>query len=331
MAGFRFYTVFFGLLAMLLAVGGLAWPPTPSQAQAGATISVRPETAPQNAELTITLENFQLEEPVTLWLTLPDFSIEEIGDYAMPITGEPLVVTYRMAPSRPIGLYSISARGNWSGREASTQFELTLGEGVPPDSQVSLTQDDPAPRQQGEEFVFLGGGYQPRERVSLWINLPNDTMEDRGHVFTDSEGNFVFTLVLDSNYPVGTYKLSARGNDSGLTGITEFRLTYGELPTFDLPVLFINPSQVRQFDPVRIEGQNFAADELISVWVTLETGRVVFLRETTSDGEGAFAFIEVLDAARFPVGRHQVTAFGNNSLLVAVGLVQVEPGTGPGE
>lgn len=310
------------VLCLLLAATAL-----PAHAQSSATLTVQPEAAPQNSTVTLTLGGFQADEPVSVWLTLPNFATEPIADYAVSETGE-LVIEYLMAATRPAGLYSFSARGNWSGQLATAQFELTLGEGVPPDSDVTLTLESSSVLEQGDEFVFVGSGFQPRERVSLWINLPTEIIEDQGFVIADGEGYFRFTLTLDSNYPEGTYQLTARGNRSNLTGIVDFFLTRGQLPSFDLPVLFINPSQARQTETIRIEGQNFAAEERVSVWMTLEDGVVVQVRETTTDTDGNFGFDLRLDATNFPAGRHQITAFGRNSLLVAVGLVEVLPGTG---
>lgn len=310
------------VLSLLLALAVL-----PARAQSGAALTVQPEVAPQNSTVTLTMSGFQPAEPVSMWLTLPNFATEPIGDYDVNSTGD-LVVTYLMAATRPAGAYGFSARGNWSGRLATAQFELTLGEGAPPDSDVTLTLESSSVLEQGDEFVFVGSGFAPRERVALWINLPTETIEDQGFVIADREGGFRFTLSLGSNYPEGTYQLTARGSRSNLTGIVEFFLTRGQLPSFDLPVLFIAPSQARQTETIRIEGQNFAGEERVSVWMTLNDGVVVQVRETTTDPDGNFGFTLTLDATRYPAGRHQVTAFGRNSLLVAVGLVEVLPGTG---
>lgn len=202
---------------------------------------------------------------------------------------------------------------------------------MPADSDVTLALESSEVLAQGDELVFVGNGFQARERVSIWINLPTDTIEDVGAAITERDGTFRYTLSLDSNYPEGRYQITAFGNESNLTAITDFVLQRGQLPSFDLPVLFINPSQVRQFERIRIEGQNFAGEETVSVWMTLNDGVVVQMRETTTDADGNFAFEVVLDASRYPVGRHQVTAFGRASLLVAVGLVEVQPGEGPEE
>ncbi|NJO06004.1 MAG: hypothetical protein HC876_11060 [Chloroflexaceae bacterium] len=315
------------LIALLLSVVA---PVRYTQAQETATLTVLPETAPQNSTVTITLEGFQPEEPVTIWMTLPNYATEQVGDYTIDETGG-FTLEYLMAASRPRGQYAFTARGNWSNRRASDLFELTLGEGVPADSDVTLALESSEVLAQGDELVFVGNGFQARERVSIWINLPTDTIEDVGAAITERDGTFRYTLSLDSNYPEGRYQITAFGNESNLTAITDFVLQRGQLPSFDLPVLFINPSQVRQFERIRIEGQNFAGEETVSVWMTLNDGVVVQMRETTTDADGNFAFEVVLDASRYPVGRHQVTAFGRASLLVAVGLVEVQPGEGPEE
>lgn len=313
------------LFILALLFGPQPIPPT--HAQASASLTVQPEVAPQNSSVTLTLAGFQPEESITLWLTLPNFATEAIGDYKASKTGD-LVLEYRMAATRPQGQYAFSARGNLSGARATALFELTLGEGVPPDSNVSVTLESSSVLEQGDEFIFVGRGFESRERISLWINLPTQTIEDQGFVIADREGNFRFTLALDSAYPEGAYQLTAFGNRSELTGIVDFFLTRGQLPSFDLPVLFVNPSQVRQTETIRIEGQNFAGNERVSVWMTLNDGVVVQLQEVRTDQDGNFGFSLRLEATRFPAGRHQITAFGRNSLLVALALVEVLPGTG---
>lgn len=62
--------------------------------------------------------------------------------------------------------------------------------------------------------------------------------------------------------------------------------------------------------------------------MTLNDGVVVQLQEVRTDQDGNFGFSLRLEATRFPAGRHQITAFGRNSLLVALALVEVLPGTG---
>lgn len=315
------------LFAMLL--GLVALPVAPAGAQT-ATLTVQPETAPQNSSITLSLSGFRSEETVTLWQTFPDFSVVGLGEVDVDENGSATLSLF-VSSANPVGTHSFSARGNTSRRLATATFDLTLGEGSPSSDGIQiLVRSEVAP--QGNSFAFTGSGYAPDEDVSLWINLPpaaGNAVVDQGRVRTDRAGVFQATLELSSSYPEGRYQLTAYGNESGLTGIVTFELMRGgaDLPRETDPTVRVSPARARQFEIVSIEGEHFGSDEKVSLWITLNDGRVVQVREIDTENDGFFAFD--LDLRQFPVGRHELTAYGKTSTLRAVTSFEVLPGIGP--
>ncbi|MBX0331054.1 hypothetical protein K2Z83_25710, partial [Oscillochloris sp. ZM17-4] len=92
-------------LAALLLVFALA-PAAPARAE-GAALEVSPASAPQGAPVTVSLSGFAPREVVSLWLTLPDYRVEAIGDLAADVGG---AASYDLAISvgMPVGAYGVS-------------------------------------------------------------------------------------------------------------------------------------------------------------------------------------------------------------------------------
>ncbi len=309
-------------------VGVFALPTVPARGQEeSATITIQPETAPQNSTITMTLSGFLPDEEVTIWQTLPDLSVNALGNIEVDNAGGATVSLF-VSSANPTGTHAFSARGNTSLREATAYLELTLGEGAAPSSRIQiLVRAEIGP--QGSTFTFTGNGYQPDEEVAIWINLPNDTVQGLGRVRTDVEGTFELTLSLGSSYPEGVYELTAFGLKSKLTGITPFELVRGGADVVERPVstLIVTPPQVQQFDVISVTGNNFGADETVSLWVTLNNGSVLPIGRTGTADDGSFVFQYEIDGRRFPAGVHEITAQGNESGLSAITTFEVLPGS----
>lgn len=328
MASTRRLGIFASIVLFGMLLGLVALPVGPVRAQT-AMITVEPQTAPQNSTITLALTGFRSQEKVSLWQTFPDFSVVGLGDVGVDANGS-VTLSLFVSSANPVGTHSFSARGNTSRRLATATFELTLGEGSPSDPGVQiLVEANVAP--QGNTFTFTGSGYGPREQVSLWINLPpvaGNAVVDQGRVFTDGAGVFEATVELDASYPEGVYQMTAYGNTSGLTGITTFELVRGgDLPPATEPAVRVVPERARQFELVSIEGERFGSGEDVSIWITLQDGRVVQVRRIETEPDGFFAFD--FDLRQLPVGQHEITAYGLTSTLRAIGRFEVLPGVGP--
>jgi hypothetical protein len=317
----------FSLIFVVTVLAGLlALPIAPVQAQSGATMTINPETAPQNSTITLELRGFRSDEDVNLWQTPPEGATVNLGNISVDDNGNANVSLF-VSSRNPTGLHVFGARGNESLRTASATLELTLGEGAPPTSGVQIVVQGEIGPQLGV-FTFTGSGYQFEEDVALWINLPDDTVQSVGRTRTDEQGMFQFSLSLGSSFPEGRYVMTAFGLESERTGIVPFTLTRGGIPPEEQPgpQVVVRPSQVRQGDIIAIEGSDFGRKESISLWATLQDGSVVPLpqyNETTEDG--FFVFEYEIDPELFPAGTHELTAYGINSSLTDITTFTVLP------
>lgn len=314
------------LFAVVLVMGLFVWPTATPARAAAASITMTPSVTPQNTTVTIELSGFRPNEIVTIWQTLPDFSVIGHGNYEVDETGSATLSWFADA-SYPTGQHYMSARGNTSRRIAITGFELNLGEGQVSDLQMSVsTSVDP----QGTTFRFSTVGFSARETVSIWLRSPSNQVIDLGQVTSSREGTFDFTLLMGGEDAEGEYHLTAYGNESHKTSITSFVLVRGDMLTGAIgsPVLRVSPSTAMQHTNITIEGESFGSDENVAVWITMPDARVVPLFEIDTEVDGYFVKEIQLPTSLIP-GVHEITAYGKSSSLRAVTTIQVTPQEAP--
>ncbi|NJN18086.1 MAG: hypothetical protein HC822_18370 [Oscillochloris sp.] len=316
-----------GLLSLLLFVL-LASVPAMVRAES-AQLTLTPDAAPQNSTVTVTLSGFAGGEPVTLWLTLPDYRVIGLGDVTADRQGA-AAVDFTVGVDVPVGRHMFSARGNLSGATATAAFDLTPAPGASSSPGVSLIADA-AVSPQGTCFLFAGAGYGGNEPIAVWLNLPDGTVSNEGlsdDVRTDAQGAFGYRICFGSDSAQGTYAFTAYGRASGLTGIAEFTLERGDYlaaPSGDA-VLFVDPPQARQLELVTLVGGGFEPGERVSLWLTLPNGVVVDLFSGRTE-DGTFAVDLELPAA-LPAGTHIVSAYGQTSGVRATAPLELLPGDG---
>lgn len=312
------------LCALAICLGLLGLFVAPAQSQTQASMVIEPATAPQNTTITMSLTGFRANELVNIWQTFPDGQTTvELGNVTVDGLGRANVGIF-VGANNPVGIHVFGARGTESLRRASATLELTLGAGSAPDNTVQIEVQQEATRT-GNTLVFNGSGYRANERVSLWINLPdNGAVRDLGHTFSNGSGAFEFRIFLDFSYPVGTYQFTAFGNRSNLTGVALFdlvRIAEEQLET----AIFVAPNEARQGEMVVVEGQNFGSEETVSIWITAENPEdgLVELTPVTTFEDGFFAF--ELTLRNIPPGTHFITAQGRESGRVAINTFTVLP------
>lgn len=181
-----------------------------------------------------------------------------------------------------------------------------------------------------ESVVVAGAGFTASELVGFWITFPDGSVVglDNDDLRADAEGVFAVELGLGSGLPVGLHRFSARGQSSGRGGIALFYLQPGEGPQQTAgTILTFTPSTARQLETVELNGTGFAANEPVSIWLTLPDGAVVGLGEVTVDGDGAFGGTLTLPGV-LPVGRHYFTARGVRSGNTAISPFELQYGNG---
>jgi hypothetical protein len=290
------------------------------QGQASATLAVDPPTVPQNTAVMIRMDGFRPLEQVSVWEVFQDGTVTELGDVEVNRAGAAemsLFVGSNIAP----GPISFRVKGHESLRKAEATLVLTPGQGAAPSSNVSILVQA---EQQGwaDKFTFTGSGYQPQEKVSLWFNKPNGTVEGMEEVFADAKGVFQADLRLSGDYVGGEYVLTARGQRSERVGITPFYKLSHE-PGSVTPKLYVTPTQVMMPALLTVEGHDFGSSERVMLWYNFEDGSTRRIGEAKTFDDGFFA-IEMQETD-MPVGKHSITAQGTESGHIMVTYFEVMP------
>lgn len=309
------------IIAAFVLIGLMGVAPTHAERNTGSTIVVSPYVMQQNTTATVELSGFRPNETVTMWQTLPDWSVIGLGNYDTDKFGN-AVLSWHADPSLPTGKHYMSVRGNNSRRVAVTEFEVVLAEGMAANTQmsVSTTTDE-----QGNTFRFNAVGFGEREMVSVWLRTPGDQVMDLGYVISSKEGSFDYTLPMGGDRAAGVYHLTAYGNKTFKTAIASFELQRGDtLNAVSSPMLYVYPTTVEQGNSITIEGESFGSQENISSWITMPNGRAVALFEKTTERDGFFVVDIELPEEVIP-GKHTITVFGKMSGLRATATLNVTP------
>lgn len=154
-------------------------------------------------------------------------------------------------------------------------------------------------------------GFAPQESVTLWQTFPDFKVLPRGEVYTNSAGEAVTNLFMDSSLPVGTHALSGHGNASSALAIGSFDLI-ATIPTTSSEVsVVVTSTDNRQGSTVTVEGAGYQGSEPVSLWLTRPDGSVADLGIVRTDG-GAFshAFVPGIEDGE---GTYYITGFGRTS------------------
>jgi hypothetical protein len=311
----------------LVAMLALAMSAAPAHAE-GASLAISPASAPQHSSVALSLSGFAPKEVVSLWLTLPDYSVFALADVVAGADGAAALVL-PISAGLPVGAYGISARGNRSGLRATARLAVTPGAGAAATPGVTLSVDQ-STRPQGECFRFGGAGYQPGETVAAWLRLPDGAVTNEGlegEFPADGAGSFHYEICFGRLAAEGTYAFTAYGKASGRTGVAEFQLVRGDYlgaPSGGA-VLFVDPPAARQLDTVTVVGGGFAPGETVSLWITLPNGVALGLFTGRTE-DGTFQVDVTLPP--LPVGTHYVSAYGQRSGKRAVAPLVLVPGDG---
>jgi len=191
---------------------------------AGTKLSFTPDTAKQLETVELAGSGFTANEPVSLWLTLPDGAVVGLGE--LLADGEGTFGGALTLPGvLPVGRHYFTARGVCSGNTAISPFELQYGNGLAvPGAQLAVNIGS---AQQRTVLEVTADGFSANERISFWLTLPNGAVAGLGDVQTNSAGRLNVALYLSEALPVGQHFLSFRSNTSNQLGFVKLFLEPG--------------------------------------------------------------------------------------------------------
>ena len=185
-------------------------------------------SAEHDALVNIHGAGFYPNEQVGMWITQPDGSV--IG-YPTQIASDAgnLESTFQFTSAHQTGKYTFTAYGLTSGYQVFAPFQLSGRQSVP-SGWATLRVAYPASAstsQNGADIAVSGTLYQPNEPVGIWITLPDGGVRGLPTQLADGNGDFYAVLAIDERLPVGEYKLTASGVNSGRLVITDFSVSGG--------------------------------------------------------------------------------------------------------
>jgi hypothetical protein len=224
-------------------------------------------------------EGFRAQERVFVWITAPDGAVlnwpEQFNDPALAaqmVTNDAgrFVASFEFASYNSVGLYQFTAKGEQSGYTVIAPITL-VARPVQQTGWAALRVAFPADMgaAQRSTFEVQGERFSPGERIDLWVNFPDGSVRGLPSQFADAGGMFYVELATDEVLPVGEYKMTAKGANSGSLVITSFYLeqTSGVNPIPPLP-------SADPFDPRVVESNSGDATEGSAAPVTCSLGEV---------------------------------------------------------
>jgi hypothetical protein len=296
-----------------LSEDGTPAPPggsTPGQPATPGTPGVRvaPGGGNPGQVFTIQGEGFQAGEGVSLWLTAPDASVRPIdarptADNAGSITSANL----RFSSSGFVGgRWAISAQGLSSGRKAVGTFTITGPVGDPNRLGIILQTSlvpagpgsiSPLAAVPGAGFTFNASGYDPNERVGVWLTRPNggglEAIDER-LVQYDGRGGIRVVFVPQSGAE-GVWTITGQGVNTKRSVTVPYKVTrdyFAPLGTARPASRngAVTPAEGGRGTQFRLTGTGFRANETLDYWVTSPDGSYYVFAQVKADSRGRIGF-----------------------------------------
>lgn len=171
---------------------------------------------------------FYPNEYIGVWITQPDGSVIDHPTQIASDAGN-FESTFQFTSVHQTGKYTFTAYGLTSKYQVFAPFELRGRQSVPSGwAQLRVAYPYPASTSQnGKDIAVSGTLFQQWEPVGLWLTLPDGSVRGLPTQVADGYGDFYAVLAFDERLPVGTYKLTASGVDSGRLVIVQFEVTGG--------------------------------------------------------------------------------------------------------
>ncbi len=299
-----------------LFIGVAAPAPGP---QPGVSVGASPSTVAIGQSFVVQGGGFARGERVSLWLTAPDQSVRGIdanpeADASGSISSANVRVT--VDGSFRTGTWFITAQGRSSGRQAIGQFQVVAG-GTPgqpsgqpapvpsggpgdPNKMTIMIHDVlrhigdanvvPLAAAPGYSFTFTGNGFDPNERVGVWLTRPNGQVDTIPAGQIQRSGTSV-RVVFRPAQVEGDWAITAQGASTGRAVVGRFKVTrdYIAPPGTPRPANrngSVTPAEGNQRTNFRIQAQGFRPNEPLEFWITSPDGLYVMNAQAQADRNG---------------------------------------------
>jgi hypothetical protein len=171
---------------------------------------------------------FYPNEQVGVWITQPDGSVIGHPTQVASDAGN-IESSFQFTSAHQTGTYTFTAYGLTSKYQVFAPFELRGRQSIP-SGWARLRVAYPASAettQNGPAIAVSGTLFKQNEPVGLWITLPDGGVRGLPTQRADGNGDFYAVLAIDERLPLGSYKLTASGVESGRLVITDFEVNGG--------------------------------------------------------------------------------------------------------
>lgn len=201
---------------------------------------------------------------------------------------------------------------------------------VPPGTNGKVTPESGPP---GTSFVFEASGFEPGERVGVWLTAPDQSTFGAAQQATaDSQGSITgagLSITSDVTFPAGLYSFNAQGVRSKREARGFFRITtlatpgdpnrLGQVVHDQLTrqgQSFIVPVAAPPGYTFIMLGAGFQSDELVSAWVTGSDGKSTPIDADLVEQEGGAVQV-LVNTAGLPEGVYTAALQGQRSKVTA--------------
>lgn len=183
----------------------------------------------QGSIFAFTGAGYNPEEPVSIWITHPDGSVEGLKSVS---SNEDTTFSFEFIPNETHGegTYYLTAFGRASNKTGVVAFTIERGDFLAAE-EGSVLEVSPHRAEQLGYVILTGYGFEAGEVVGLWLTLPDGSVASlyEGITLNGSfrEEIYLPAVIPEGGLPAGSHQFSAYGQTSQRRAVTSFELLPG--------------------------------------------------------------------------------------------------------
>jgi len=200
----------------------------------------------------------------------------------------------------------------------------------------------PQAGQPGDGFLFTAGGFEPGEKIGIWVNSPDGAIYGaRFQATADARGTIDGAQIgfqTDQSTPLGTWSFVAQGVTSGRQAVGYFLLIGGALGRLPAPApqpsipanvdARVDPGSGPAGTVFFFDAFGFKPGEEVSLTVVASDGTKIdagFTVNADSQGSIGYAGLYYVTEPYFPLGLWRFVAHGKDSGKDSTGYFVLTP------